>query len=190
MAGRWLPHHAPLLNVPTPAILFALVLLAAVHPARAQVPPEEPDPDEYAIWSAVLDTLEPGADYVRLLDIAVVPSSTGQPPGWRPTPRLDSFAVDDFRTLHTSGVRLDSRFSTRQRIVLVRARTADGDPELVIRPHLIRLDRPAFDRRRRRAVVTTTTSCETLCGRGHRFELERQPDGRWKITRLEVAWIS
>lgn len=187
---RRLAHH------PAGAAWMAalLMLAAACVPMQARTPARGPDADEYAVWSAVLDSLMPGSADVRLLDTAfVIPlmvkgSITGRDGGR--TPRLDAAAVDDFLRRNGSGVRLEARFSTRRPVVLVRTPAGDDWTGVERSPHLVLVSRPGFDRRRRRAIVSTAMTCGVLCGQGNLFELERGPDGRWKVSRVEDTYYS
>lgn len=174
---------------------IALVLLALLAaPAALRAQPGAPDADEYAVWSAVLDSLAPGADHVRLLDSAFVISSMRKSDEQilrgATDPPLDSAAVGDYLRRNGSGVRLESRFSGRRPVVLVRT-PGDDWSTLVKDPHVILVARPGFDLARTRAVVTTITSCaSTWCGRGYMFELARDPGGGWRVVRMRETWIS
>ena len=173
---------------------IALILLAlCASPAALRAQPEAPDADEYAVWSAVLDSLAPGADRVRLVDSTFILSVKEIPDtlmlGIGRSAGLDSAAVVDLLRRNVSRVRMEARFSGRRPVVLVRPPPGEL-PAGMKEPHLIFISLPGFDPAQRKAVVTTATACPGLCGHGHVFELERDPGGAWRVVRMEDTWAS
>ncbi len=132
-------------------IRIVLLLLAfCARPAAARAQAEAPDADEYAVWSAVLDSLMGTLDTVVVRDSVSVGHSTLDESVLRLSARsgmehrVDSAAMADFLRPNRPGVRLEARFSTRRPVVLVRGRTGAG------RERLVFLSRVGFDPQRRR----------------------------------------
>ena len=184
-ASRWSGLRAG------PGACFLLAMAAA----SCLAPPRSPAPaaDEYAVWSAVLDSLTPGADQVRLVDSTFILSVKEIPDtlmlGIGRSAGLDSAAVVDLLRRNVSRVRMEARFSGRRPVVLVRPPPGEL-PAGMKEPHLIFISLPGFDPARRKAVVTTATACPAICGLGHVFELERDPGGAWRVVRMEDTWAS
>jgi hypothetical protein len=171
-------------------IRIALLLFAlCATPSAVRAQAEAPDVDEYAVWSAVLDSLMGALDTMVVRDSVFMGHSTLEESVLRVSARsgmehrVDSAAMADFLRPDRPGARLEARFSTRRPVVLVRG-PIGADRVLVF------LSRAGFDPQRRRAVVRTAMTCGDLCGEGNLFALEREPGGRWKIVWTRRTWIS
>lgn len=173
-------------------ILFAL----CAAPAALRAQREAPDADEYAVWSAVLDSAAQWASVVRVVDSAfVLEVAIGQRNDLMMADGMayrgfDSAAIADFVERNARGVRLERRFSTRREIGLVRPDLRSEVPLSLNGTHLVYLSRPGFNAGRTRAVVSIAVYCGVWCGQGSFYELQRDPGGVWRVMRRYGSWVT
>jgi hypothetical protein len=173
-----------------------LLLALCLAPAAARAQAEAPDADEYAVWSAVLRSAAPRGRTLQVADSAFLlpvhrydrPDSVAA--NRMADARFDTAAVRDFIARSGSGARLEAgRFVTDRSILLVRIpRDSIGWASSFQAPQLF-FSRPGFDAGRTRAVVYAAVYCGFGCGWGDAYELERAPDGGWRVLRKATVWM-
>ena len=175
---------------------IALILLAlCASPAALRAQTEAPDADEYAVWSAVLDSVMPGepsawlADSAFNRDIVVGERTELIMAGSMSRHRFDSTAVADFLRRSSAGVRLRP-FPAARPFRLVKTESGEEFTSRMQGPHLAVFSRPGFSRDHARAVIAVATYCGAWCARGSVYELAREPGGGWRITRGATVWVT
>lgn len=201
-----------------PLLLAALLAAGAARTAAAQE--GAPTPDEYGVWSALLDHEFTDSATTRL----VVRDST-EPPWnqgtagaedaarffrlrWRLYGLPESAALDEaltaFVAANGQSWPLEKRFRTRLPVQWLGSesgpqRPLPRDDEIAMgvtdaglagSSGIIRLSRVGFDRERKLAVVFVAHWCGPLCAEGKFVPFERQPDGSWKPMLPITIWVS
>ena len=165
------------------ASCLAISLLAAC--ARAEPTLEVPTADEYAVWSAAIDSLF-GARELRLVVKDQSLSGVEPPREYFVSLRADRelLALRDayiLRNRHPAQPRAGRFAADRVRLVPEFGGPMGWAARLLSDGRLF-VSRVGFDRGGSRALVMVGYNCGDLCAEGSLLLLERGVDGRWRIT--------
>lgn len=164
--------------------LFGLIALLAAC-SRAEPTLEVPSADEYAVWSAAVDSLF-GARHLRLVVRERTMAWNDLPRAYFASPRPDPelLALRDHyivRNRHPARLRPGEFRVGGVRLVPDFPDVLGSTADLVFDGRLM-VSRVGFDRGGSRALVTVNYNCGDLCGEGSLLVMERGPDGRWRVT--------
>jgi len=169
------------------AVFGAFFLLAACSGA-------EPRADEYAVWSAAVNTLfGPQQPWVVVegQTAGVFGRGPADVANLRTSPGVSRELLDEYVARNAQPVRVNaSRISARGvKLVTPAWRVARAvDPTAI--DGTLTLSRVGFDRGGGRALVAVGYTCGAKCGRGTMLVMERGADGRWRPTSTVMSMRS
>ena len=166
-------------------VFAGIVLLGACSRADSGPPLEGPSAEEYAVWSAAVDSRFGPRPLLVVREQtygpeAEMPSDARQ---LRESSRLSRELVDDYLARNGHPVPVHAgRLHARSVRLLPELQGPAGTVADWVSDGRLTLSRPGFDRGGKRAMVTLTFNCGGLCGGGATLVLERDGSGRWHHT--------
>jgi hypothetical protein len=187
------------------ALLWSHILAAPARPASTQ---SSPDPEEYAVYGALLKDMFIGKETKRLIveqDTAVGDYSDSDPASLleRLTP-LTRETVEDFRARNAQPSELSDKFGLEVTINFIskdeikkifEKRDDKYDGWEAFRKKypgagsIITLSRVGFSQDKSQALIFVGYQCDWLCGQGNYILLTKK-GGDWKVEKKSMTWIS
>jgi hypothetical protein len=160
-------------------VFAGIVLLAACSRADLAPPLERPSADEYAVWSAAVDSR---FGPLRLRMVVEERTDLGFLPYLRGKPELEALAADHVhRNRHPAWVDA-GRIRARQVSLVPDLGGLAGSAADLVSHGRLTVSRVGFDRGGKRALVTLHYWCGARCAEGAMLVMERGADGRWRHT--------
>jgi len=166
----------------------------------------EPEDADCAVIGAALDRLYADADrrYLLIRDLTSAESLSdhGTTTSFlRDSLGVDLTTIDNFTVENSSPSPVCTTLPTRvpawilhrsagaHAAIHVRRPVNRPSPEFEY-PGVITVSRAGLSADGRQALLTVTNSCGGLCGTGWVVVLQREAEGRWRVRRAEMLWIS
>jgi len=182
----------------TRLVLFAVIAIAmSIVPSRAGTPQSDVQDEEYAVYSALIQSrLAAGHK------LAVILNRT-QPESWEEDvvglikeamPSVPLETLEAYRMKNKESYLLSRSFKMKTRYVLVDGERMHGGRKAFYRKYpdsrgLLTFSRVAFNPDRSRSVVYVWIACGDLCGAGIYFSLVKE-SGDWKVEKEWTHLVS